>query len=107
MAGTLGCFVKSLSSHSLYTKLNAGIAIDTSLMRGIGNLAGQRNGELAIVDIVHKVGRTTGVRHGRVTAIELDGITVEYDIGVISFDNQIEIEGAGTKSFSDSGDMVR
>ena len=55
-------------------------------------------------DVVHKVGRTTGVRHGRVTAFELDGVAVEYDIGVISFDNQIEIEGAGNRSFSDAGD---
>ena len=55
-------------------------------------------------DVVHKVGRTTGVRHGRVTAFELDGVAVEYDIGVISFDNQIEIEGPGNKSFSDAGD---
>lgn len=161
MAGTLGCFVKSLSSNSLYilsnnhvladenryptggniiqpggldggvspadrvaklsrfvrlkpgqanlvdcaiAKLNAGIAIDTTLMQGIGSLAGKRASELEIGDLVHKVGRTTGVRHGKVTAIELDGVTVEYEIGIISFDNQIEIEGAGTKSFSDAGD---
>jgi hypothetical protein len=53
---------------------------------------------------VHKVGRTTGVRHGRVTAFELDGVAVEHDIGVIAFDNQVEIEGAGNRSFSDAGD---
>ena len=28
----------------------------------------------------------------------------EIDIGIISFDNQIEIEGAGSRSFSDAGD---
>ena len=55
-------------------------------------------------DVVHKVGRTTGVRHGRVTAFELDGVAVEYDLGVISFDDQIEIEGAGNRAFSDAGD---
>ena len=55
-------------------------------------------------DVVHKVGRTTGVRHGRVTAFELDGVAVEYDIGVLTFDDQIEIEGSGTRSFSDAGD---
>ncbi|HSW27787.1 MAG TPA: hypothetical protein VLJ62_33845, partial [Burkholderiaceae bacterium] len=47
---------------------------------------------------------TTGVRHGRVTAFELDGVPVEYDIGIVTFDDQIEIEGAGKRSFSDSGD---
>ena len=38
------------------------------------------------------------------TAFELDGVPVEYDIGVLSFDNQIEIEGSGQRSFSDAGD---
>ncbi len=85
-------------------KLNANAAIDLHKLRGIGTLAGQRAGELEIGDIVHKVGRTTGVRHGRVSAFELDGLEVEYDIGVASFDDQIEIEGSGTRSFSDSGD---
>jgi hypothetical protein len=53
---------------------------------------------------VHKVGRTTGVRQGRVTAFELDGLLVEYDVGDVAFDNQIEIEGSGNRSFSDAGD---
>ncbi len=77
---------------------------DVHKLKGIGRSAGQRNSELQVGDVVHKVGRTTGVRHGRVTAFELDGVAVEYDIGVVSFDNQIEIEGAGNKSFSDAGD---
>jgi hypothetical protein len=73
-------------------------------LKGIGTLAGVRSSELQVGDVVHKVGRTTGVRHGKVTAFELDGVEVEYDIGVISFDNQIEVEGSGNRSFSDSGD---
>jgi len=85
-------------------KLNANAAVDLHKLRGIGTLAGQREGKLEIGDIVHKVGRTAGVRHGRVTAFELDGLEVEYDIGVVSFDDQIEIEGSRTRSFSDSGD---
>jgi hypothetical protein len=44
------------------------------------------------------------VRHGRVTAVELDDVTVEYEIGVVRFDDQVEIEGAGVQSFSDAGD---
>ena len=55
-------------------------------------------------DIVHKVGRTTGVRHGKVTAVELDDVVIEYEIGDVSFDDQVEIEGSGTKSFDESGD---
>ena len=78
--------------------------LDVHKLRGIGTLAGQRDGNLEIGDVVHKVGRTTGVRHGRVTAFELDGVAVEYDIGVLTFDDQVEIEGSGTRSFSDAGD---
>jgi len=85
-------------------RLNATVKADVHRLRGIGTLAGQRPGDLQVGDRVHKVGRTTGVRHGRVTAFELDGVAVEYDIGIVSFDNQIEIEGAGTRSFSDAGD---
>jgi hypothetical protein len=85
-------------------KLNGSIQADVHKLKGIGTLAGQRDGDLEIGDVVHKVGRTTGVRHGRVTAFELDGVAVEYDMGVISFDNQVEIEGSGTRSFSDAGD---
>ena len=85
-------------------RLNASAPIDLHKLRGIGTLAGQRAGDLDIGDVVHKVGRTTGVRHGRVTAFELDGLEVDYEIGTLSFDNQIEIEGSGARSFSDSGD---
>jgi hypothetical protein len=85
-------------------KLNATIQADVHRLRGIGALAGQRADDLEIGEVVHKVGRTTGVRHGRVTAFELDGVAVEYDVGVVSFDNQIEIEGAGSRSFSEAGD---
>jgi len=85
-------------------KLNAAVQADVHKLKGIGTLAGLRAGSLQVSDVVHKVGRTTGVRHGRVTAFELDGVGVEYDIGVVTFDDQIEIEGAGNRSFSDSGD---
>jgi S1-C subfamily serine protease len=85
-------------------KLNSAINADVHQLKGIGTLAGVRSSELQVGDVVHKVGRTTGVRHGKVTAFELDGVEVEYDIGVISFDNQIEVEGSGNRSFSDSGD---
>ncbi len=84
-------------------RLGSTIEADVHKLKGIGTLAGQRD-DLQIGDIVHKVGRTTGVRHGRVTAFELDGVAVEYEIGVVTFDDQIEIEGAGNRSFSDAGD---
>jgi hypothetical protein len=85
-------------------KLNANIQADISKLTGIGKLAGVMARDLEIGDRVSKVGRTTGVRHGTVTAIELDGVTVTYDLGIVTFDDQIEIEGSGARSFSDSGD---
>jgi len=85
-------------------KLDAGIEANVTLLKGIGTLAGVRADALEVHGVVHKVGRTTGVRHGRVTAIELDGVSVEYDTGVMTFDDQIEVEGSGKRSFSDAGD---
>ncbi len=55
-------------------------------------------------ETVYKIGRTTGATKGRVTAFDLDNVVVNYDVGNLRFDGQIEIEGAGTKSFSDGGD---
>jgi hypothetical protein len=55
-------------------------------------------------DSVYKVGRTTGASKGRVTAFDLDNVVVNYDAGNLRFDGQIEIEGVGTKPFSDGGD---
>lgn len=52
---------------------------------------------------VAKIGRTTGLTSGRVTAFEVDGLRIDYPEGTLTFDDQIEIEGdAG--SFSESGD---
>jgi hypothetical protein len=85
-------------------RLEEDVEANVGLLKGIGDLAGVRAESIAPRDEVHKVGRTTGVRHGRVTAIELDNVVVEYDMGVLSFDDQIEIEGAATQAFSDAGD---
>ncbi len=84
--------------------LDTAVEFDPIELRGIGRLAGVAERRLDIRDRVHKVGRTTGVRHGRVTAIEVDGLLVEYDTGLFSFDNQVEIEGQGARAFSDAGD---
>jgi hypothetical protein len=105
----LTAFVKLVTSGAnlvdcAIAAVNKGVPVNPRTLKGIGALAGVRSGGLGIGDTVHKVGRTTGVRHGRVTAVELDGVSVEYDIGVISFDNQVEIEGSGARSFSDAGD---
>ena len=53
---------------------------------------------------VAKLGRTTGLTRGRVTAFELDNVVVNLDRGNVRFDNQIEVEGAGDEPFSAGGD---
>jgi hypothetical protein len=55
---------------------------------------------------VAKIGRTTAVTRGHVTAIELDDVVVGYgeELGEISFDNQIEVESTGVGPFSRGGD---
>ncbi|MGH8774126.1 MAG: hypothetical protein ACRDWI_02805 [Jiangellaceae bacterium] len=53
---------------------------------------------------VEKVGRTTGVTRGRISAIELDGLRVQYPLGSFSFDDQIEVTGDGPGPFSAGGD---
>ncbi|WP_432570596.1 chymotrypsin family serine protease [Kineococcus sp. SYSU DK005] len=52
---------------------------------------------------VEKVGRTTGHTRGRITAIELDDVAVEYPVGVVSFDGQVEVTGL-SGAFSAGGD---
>lgn len=54
--------------------------------------------------LVEKVGRTTGLTRGRISAIELDGLRVEYPVGTVSFDDQVEVTGDGPGRFSAGGD---
>jgi hypothetical protein len=46
---------------------------------------------------VEKLGRTTGFSRGRVTAIEVDDVVVDYGdgVGLLRFDGQVEVAGAG------------
>jgi hypothetical protein len=59
-------------------------------------------------EAVEKVGRTTGHTTGRISAVEVDGVAVQYDRAVHRFDDQIEIEGdAGPFSAGgDSGSVI-
>jgi hypothetical protein len=54
-------------------------------------------------EAVEKIGRTTGHTSGRITAVEVDGVAVQYDEAVYRFDDQLEIEG-GDGAFSAGGD---
>jgi hypothetical protein len=54
-------------------------------------------------EAVEKIGRTTGHTLGRITAVEVDGVAVQYDDAVYRFDDQIEVEGR-SGAFSAGGD---
>lgn len=69
-------------------------------------------------EMVEKLGRTTGLTRGRVTAIEVDDVVVDFggEVGLLRFDGQVEVSGSaggpdGTPGpFSrggDSGSLVR
>lgn len=73
-------------------------------LQGLGNLAGVGAAFLDAGADVAKIGRTTGLTRGRITAFELDNVVVGYDMGNLRFDYQIEIEGADTGPFSQGGD---
>ena len=53
---------------------------------------------------VWKVGRTTGARKGKVTTVEIDGLPVGYDSGVLHFNDQLEVSGGPATDFSAAGD---
>lgn len=86
-----------------YAVLGKGEKYDPSTIHGVGKLAGTAD-EVEVGEELAKFGRTTGTTRGKVTAIEMDNVRVRYSHGVYSFDSQIEVEGAGDKSFSAGGD---
>ncbi len=90
--------------------LDTGIKFDSTQLATVGTLRGVRSGLVNAQEIVHKDGRTTGATRGRVTAIEMDNVVVDYDIGSLRFDQQIEIEGAdddeGFSAGGDSGSLI-
>jgi len=89
--------------------IEQGITYDANVLTG---LVGGKDRQLAGIgpefidegDVVYKVGRTTGATKGRVTAFDLDNVVINYDLGNLRFDGQIEIEGTGQGPFSDGGD---
>ncbi|MEZ0163433.1 hypothetical protein AB2L27_01490 [Kineococcus sp. LSe6-4] len=58
--------------------------------------------------VVEKVGRTTGWTRGRISAIELDDVAVQYPVGVVGFDGQVEVTGerGAFSAGGDSGSLV-
>jgi len=86
-----------------------GIDFEPALLTGVRRARGTRLAGVGpdFLDAgaaVYKVGRTTGPTRGRVTAFDVDNVVVNYDMGNLTFDNQLEIEGVGRYPFSDGGD---
>ncbi|CAJ0849506.1 hypothetical protein AMST5_00135 [freshwater sediment metagenome] len=71
---------------------------------GLGQFTIGDEGAILLGAKVQKIGRTTGLRRGEVTAIELDDVGVEYDTGEFHFDKQLEIRGEPGLPFSADGD---
>jgi hypothetical protein len=80
------------------------IEADLLTLTGLGTLQGPRASSVEGGEIVFKVGRTTGLTRGRVSAFEMDDIWIRYDTGTLGFDGQIEIEPLDSTPFSLGGD---
>jgi hypothetical protein len=90
--GTVDCAIALLDDPAVDATYPVGAITRTTVAAG---------GEL-----VAKIGRTTAVTEGRVTAIELDEVVVGYgeELGELRFDDQIEVESTGAGPFSRGGD---
>jgi hypothetical protein len=107
--GTLTAFVRFSPEpgnlvDAAVAALADGVAADPGALPG-GALAARVSAvdDVDPDELVEKVGRTTGHTRGRITAVEVDGVGVQYDAGVVTFDDQVEIEGL-TGAFSAGGD---
>ncbi len=108
-AGELLRFIKLKKAEAnlldcAVASIDGGIEFDHRALTGLGKLAGLGDPVLAENDQVGKVGRTTGTTKGRVSAFEMDNVVVNYGLGALKFDGQVEIESADTGPFSQGGD---
>ena len=83
-----------------------GVEVEECALRGLGELSGTIAPEET--EEVAKIGRTTGLTRGRVSAFEVDNVVVQYDSGLFRFDDQVEIAGVeGAFSLpGDSGSLI-
>ena len=85
------------------------ISEDRATLTDLGTVSGLRIAPLQEGLRVFKLGRTTGLTRGQVSAFEVDDVWVEYDMGEIGFDRQIEIAPLDASPFSlggDSGSLI-
>ncbi|KGM12026.1 hypothetical protein N869_02155, partial [Cellulomonas bogoriensis 69B4 = DSM 16987] len=104
--GALASFVELRRGHPALADAATASLLDTDvdLDHPVGRVT--RVAQAVGREEVEKIGRTTGTTRGRVTAIELDDVAVDYgpDLGDLVFDGQIEVEGLGRGPFSRGGD---
>jgi hypothetical protein len=89
--------------------VHTGIQVNRTSLTGLGVLSGVRTAPPEEDLIVFKLGRTTDLTRGRISAFEVDGVWVRYDLGLIEFDRQIEIAPLENPPFSlggDSGSLI-
>ncbi len=87
-----------------FAEIDAGITTANNKLAGLGKLKGLGAAILDAGTKVAKLGRTTALTRGQVTAFELDNVIIGYDIGDLRFDDQIEIDSGTTQPFSMGGD---
>lgn len=80
--------------------------VEVDRLTGLGRLAGVSGRTLEPGLRVAKVGRTTGLTRGRISAFELDDLVINYGrvTGNLTFDDALEIESTTSRTFSDGGD---
>lgn len=82
------------------------IEFDAHRLTGLGTLIGLSDRGLDPGLGVAKVGRTTGVTRGRISAFELDDLVINYGrvTGNLTFNDALEVESTTRRPFSDGGD---
>ena len=102
---TLARFVKLQGNR--FNRIDAAIAspLNRNLVgRDVLHIGAPNGSAAAAIDMmVHKFGRTTSYTVGRVVSVDTD-VTVEYETGNFTFENQIIIQGTTGQMFSDQGD---
>jgi S1-C subfamily serine protease len=84
-------------------ELSESVACEPSELRDASPLTGVA-ADLALVEDVFKIGRTTGLTSGRISAFDVNYVVADYDLGNLRFDGQIEIVSSTSEAFSAPGD---
>jgi hypothetical protein len=86
--------------------LQQGVAWEPKVLAGLGDIQGVRplSEPLRNGEAVHKVGRTTGLRTGRIASEHLKPVPVQFGTGMRSFVEVLEVDSEEPDLFCDHGD---